>query len=75
MAVRDHPPVHPPDCPPDPASTIGLFFCPECGHRSRFDGDWETVETERHTRRLCPDCGTEITTRPRTAEGVDARRR
>ena len=40
------------------------LFCPECDHRSRVDGDWTVVRTARTVRYACPDCRTEITTRP-----------
>ena len=43
-----------------PKSTL---FCPDCGHRSRPDGDWRTVRTDGETRLLCPDCGTVVTVR------------
>jgi len=39
------------------------LFCPACGHRSRFDGDWYVEERARDTRYLCPDCDTEVLTR------------
>jgi DNA-directed RNA polymerase subunit RPC12/RpoP len=40
------------------------LFCPDCGHRSRSDGDWRVVESCGDTRYLCPDCGAELTVRP-----------
>ena len=40
-----------------------LLFCPECGHRSRYDGDWNVVRSAHGSRYLCPDCRTEITSR------------
>jgi uncharacterized protein YlaI len=40
------------------------LFCPECDHRSRFDGDWTVVRTARAVHYACPDCRTGITTRP-----------
>jgi predicted RNA-binding Zn-ribbon protein involved in translation (DUF1610 family) len=39
------------------------LFCPDCGHRSRFDGDWTLVETGRGIRYVCPECGRGITVR------------
>lgn len=72
MAVRDHPSVRSPGRPPGPACSIGTFFCPECGHRSRFDGDWVIVETDSQTEYLCPDCGTDIMTRPPPADESDS---
>lgn len=42
----------------------GTLFCPECDHRSRFDGDWTVVGTAGTDRYLCPECGAEITRRP-----------
>lgn len=37
------------------------LFCPDCGHRSRVDGDWTVVETGRRVRYVCPECGRGIT--------------
>lgn len=44
-----------------PKSTL---FCPDCGHRSRPDGDWRTAGTADGTRFLCPDCNAEVAVRP-----------
>jgi predicted RNA-binding Zn-ribbon protein involved in translation (DUF1610 family) len=46
------------------------LFCPECGHESPVDGDWE-VHTEG-TRDVftCPACGAAVTTRCRS-DGPD----
>lgn len=41
------------------------LFCPDCGHRSRYDGDWVTVERRGSIHYRCPECHTQITTRPR----------
>ena len=49
-----------------PKSTL---FCPDCGHQSRYDGDWSLVETACETRYLCPDCDRVITIRPRFDNG------
>lgn len=40
------------------------LFCPDCGHRSRSDGDWRVVESHSDAYYLCPDCGAELTVRP-----------
>jgi hypothetical protein len=48
-----------------PKSTL---FCPECGHSSRYDGDWTRARSGRTVHYICPDCHTEITTRPASAE-------
>jgi len=40
------------------------LFCPDCGHRSRVDGDWTVVETARTVHYVCPGCRTVIATRP-----------
>ncbi|WP_058996641.1 hypothetical protein [Haloarcula sp. CBA1127] len=41
------------------------LFCPDCGHQSRYDGDWAVVERRGSTHYRCPECHTQITTRPR----------
>ena len=41
------------------------LFCPDCGHQSRYDGDWAVVERRDSTHYRCPDCHTQVTTRPR----------
>lgn len=43
----------------------GTLFCPECGHQSRYDGNWRVVETLSECNYRCPDCLTKIATRPR----------
>lgn len=48
-----------------PKSTL---FCPECDHCSRYDGDWTRARSGRTAHYLCPDCHTEITARPTSAE-------
>ena len=45
------------------ARSKSTLFCPECGHRSRYDGDWLRIEERGGVRYLCPDCHTEITVR------------
>ena len=40
------------------------LFCSDCGHQSRYDGDWVHVETAGTRHYCCPECGTEITDRP-----------
>jgi len=68
MAARNTQRVHPPSPDPEPASTIGMLFCRECDHRSRFDGEWVVVETESHTAYLCPNCHVEIIARERSVD-------
>ena len=41
-----------------------MLFCPNCSHQSSYDGDWNVVKTSQGSRSLCPDCRTEITSRP-----------
>lgn len=40
------------------------LFCPECDHSSRYDGDWTRAKSGETVHYLCPDCHTEVTTRP-----------
>jgi hypothetical protein len=47
-----------------PAKSV--LFCPDCGHASRFDDGWHVVATADGTQQLCPVCGAEIASRPRT---------
>ncbi len=49
-----------------------VLFCLDCGHQSRYDGDWIRVETAGKRHYCCPECGTEITARP-TGPVRDAR--
>jgi len=42
------------------------LFCPDCGHQSGYDGDWQQVVRGQTVQYNCPDCRTEITTRPRS---------
>lgn len=47
------------------------IFCPDCDHRSRFDGDWAVVDTFRGTRYLCPECGTTVPAGSTLATSLD----
>ncbi|NLV07022.1 hypothetical protein [Haloarcula rubripromontorii] len=40
------------------------LFCPDCGHQSRYDGDWIVVERAAGTHYRCPECHAQIATRP-----------
>jgi len=44
------------------------MFCPECGHQERYDGDWDTVSAGGWISYHCPECQTEIATRPDCSE-------
>ncbi|WP_135534955.1 MULTISPECIES: hypothetical protein [Halostella] len=53
-------------------SRKAILVCPECGHESPPDGDWD-VREENHENRVretysCPVCGATVTTRPRFTE-------
>jgi len=50
------------------STSKSTLFCPKCGHRSRCDGDWTRARSGRTVHYLCPDCHTEITSRPASAE-------
>lgn len=39
------------------------LFCPDCGHRSRYDGDWHVLTRSGTLTLECPDCRTEISSR------------
>jgi hypothetical protein len=49
------------------------LFCPDCGHQSRYDGDWMVVECRGGTHYRCPDCHAQITTRPGHTTGESPR--
>jgi len=53
-----------------PKSTL---FCSNCDHRGHNDSDWSVVESCHNIRYLCPDCGTELTVRPRSLPRARAR--
>lgn len=38
---------------PSPKTTL---FCPQCSHRSPYDGDWHVVESRSRVRYRCPEC-------------------
>lgn len=66
--------------PPTRSPAKATLFCPECSHRSRYDGDWLVTETDDGRRYRCPDCRTTVTVRPAfdagepgTADAVDGR--
>jgi hypothetical protein len=56
---------------PDSKATL---FCPECHHRSPFDGDWRRVEKPEGTHVHCPDCRATVTIEAGTARPGTARR-
>lgn len=56
------------DTPTADSAPKSTLFCPECGHHSRYDGDWTRARSGQTIHYLCPDCQTEITTRPASAE-------
>ncbi|MFC7028209.1 hypothetical protein ACFQJ5_12515 [Halomicroarcula sp. GCM10025324] len=39
------------------------LFCPDCGHRSRYDGDWLVVERTGTRALHCPECHTTVIAR------------
>ena len=56
------------DTPTADSAPKATLFCPECGHSSRYDGDWTRARSGRTVHYLCPDCHTEITSRPASTE-------
>lgn len=56
------------DTQPADSTAKSTLFCPECGYRSRCDGDWTRARSGRTVHYSCPDCHAEITARPASAE-------
>lgn len=50
------------------ARSKGALFCPNCSHQSQYDGDWIVARSGQSSRYRCPDCLTEITSRPSLGE-------
>lgn len=48
------------------------LFCPECGHESPADGDWDVRQRGTRDQLACPQCATTVTARPSTAEPLEA---
>ncbi len=61
-----------PDTPTADSVPKATLFCPECSHSSRYDGDWTRTRSGNTVHYLCPDCHTEITSRPAPAEPTAA---
>ncbi|PSQ33157.1 hypothetical protein BRD09_01720 [Halobacteriales archaeon SW_10_68_16] len=36
--------------------TKTTLFCPDCGHQSRLDGDWQVLDEAGPVRYRCPEC-------------------
>ena len=43
------------------------LFCPDCGHRDRYDGAWRVVESHGATRYRCPECAATVVSQPNDA--------
>jgi len=56
------------DTSPADCESKATLFCPACGHESRYDGDWTRARSGRTVHYHCPDCHTEITSRPVSSE-------
>ncbi|WP_160135071.1 hypothetical protein [Halococcus salsus] len=41
-----------------------VLYCPECGHESPIDGDWNVDHDADSLVYTCPVCSTAVTTRP-----------
>jgi predicted RNA-binding Zn-ribbon protein involved in translation (DUF1610 family) len=41
-----------------------VLYCPECGHESPIDGDWNVDHDADTLVYTCPACSTAVTTRP-----------
>lgn len=53
----------------DGTDRISTLYCPDCTHHSPYDGDWRLQGRGDRLAFVCPDCGTVLTTIPRTEEG------
>ena len=53
----------PPPSPP-PKATL---FCPSCDHQSHVDSGWQSDTSVTEVRYRCPECGTVVTTRPKSS--------
>jgi predicted RNA-binding Zn-ribbon protein involved in translation (DUF1610 family) len=42
-----------------------VLICPRCSHESTVRGDWIHIVREDSVDVHCPDCWTQLTTRPR----------
>lgn len=47
------------DAPPK-----ATLFCADCGHQSRYDGDWSVRDRRETTQVRCPECGHVVASRP-----------
>lgn len=56
LVMIEHEDRTPPDGTP---RRKAVFFCPECGHESPVNGDWQTNADVAHTY-TCPECETVI---------------
>ncbi|WP_251341663.1 hypothetical protein [Haloplanus halophilus] len=62
----EHTPARSPSTGEDRKATL---FCPECGHASPLDGDWDVRTVGGHRRVRCPECRTVVDER----RGTDRR--
>lgn len=59
------PPLSSPSLSPATAPRAkSTLFCPDCGHESPADGDWDYRASDRGATTHCPDCGARIADRP-----------
>ena len=52
------------------ARTKLTLFCPDCEFESPPDGGWRTTSGTRSRQLVCPDCGTVVDDRSRSAATV-----
>lgn len=50
-----------------PPSSKAVLYCFECGHESPVEGDWIVHQSADCVSYDCPECGTTITSRPRSS--------
>jgi len=58
--------AHHPSPPTTEPRRKAVLFCPDCGHESAVDGDWNVHESNGRRVYECPVCAATVTTRYRS---------